>query len=68
MVKAIRIEHTPDLDIMRMRQTEEFKRAAAEFEREMMESRAAYIERNGITPEEAYQANYYPYHAFGDFD
>ena len=46
------------------RRTEEFKREAAQFERELEESRAAYIERNGITPEEDYSLNYYPYHAF----
>lgn len=48
--------------------TEEFNRKAAQYEREMQEARAAYIERNGITPEEAYHMNYYPYHAFNDFD
>ena len=46
------------------RKTEEFKRQAAQFEREEAEARAAYIERNGITPEEAYSLNFYPYHAF----
>ena len=44
--------------------TEAFKREAAQFERELEESRAAYIERNGITPEEDYRLNFYPYHAF----
>lgn len=48
------------------RRTEEFKRKAAEIEREIKESRAAYIERNGITPEEEYKSNFYPYHAFTD--
>lgn len=46
------------------RRTEDFKREAEQFERELEESRAAYIERNGITPEEAYCLNFYPYHAF----
>ena len=46
------------------RRTEAFKREAAQFERELEESRATYIERNGITPEEAYHLNFYPYHAF----
>ena len=46
------------------RRTEAFKREAAQFERELEESRAAYIERNGITPEEEYRLNFYPYHAF----
>ena len=46
------------------RRTEEFKRKTADFEREEEQSRAAYIERNGITPEEAYNLNFYPYHAF----
>ena len=50
------------------RRTEEYKHQAAQFEREEQESRAAYIQRNGITPEEAYQANFYPYHAFNDID
>ena len=51
-------------DAESQRRTEEYKRQAAQFEREEQESRAAYIERNGIIPEEAYQANFYPYHAF----
>ena len=46
------------------RRTEEFNRQARQFEQELKESHAAYIERNGITPEEAYKANFYPYHAF----
>ena len=46
------------------RRTEAFKREAAQFEHELAESRAAYIERNGITPEEDYSLNFYPYHAF----
>ena len=46
------------------RQTEAFMRDAAQFGRELEESRAAYIERNGITPEEDYSLNFYPYHAF----
>ena len=46
------------------RRTEESNRKAAQWEREMQESHAAYIERNGITPEEAYKANFYPFHAF----
>lgn len=46
------------------RRTEAFKREAAQFDRELKESRAAYIERNGITPEEDYSLNFYPYHAF----
>ena len=46
------------------RRTEAFKREAAQFEREEAEARAAYIERNGITPEEEYRLNFYPYHAF----
>ena len=58
---AIRISpQTPES----ARRTEAFKREAAQFERELAESRAAYIERNGITPEEAYSLNFYPYHAF----
>lgn len=60
-MKAIIIPpETPDS----IRRTEEFKRKAAEFEREEQEARAAYIERNGITPEEEYKLNFYPYHAF----
>lgn len=55
-------------DAESQRWTEEFNRQARQFEQELKESRAAYIQRNGITPEEAYQANYYPYHAFNDFD
>ena len=47
-----------------VRRTEAFKREAAQFERELEESRAAYIERNGTTPEEDYCLNFYPYHAF----
>ena len=47
-----------------LQRMEKFKRKAAELERELQESRAAYIERNGITPEEEYQLNFYPYHAF----
>ena len=46
------------------RRTEEFNRQAEQFKRELEEARAAYIERNGITPEEAYSLNFYPYHAF----
>ena len=46
------------------RRAEEFKRQAAQFEREEAEARAAYIERNGITPEEEYRLNFYPHHAF----
>lgn len=46
------------------RRTEAYKREASQFDRELKESRAAYIERNGITPEEAYNLNFYPYHAF----
>lgn len=59
-MKAIKIHpQTPES----ARRMEEFKRQAAQFEREEAEARAAYIERNGITPEEAYKLNYYPYHA-----
>ena len=46
------------------RRTEEFYRKCAKFEREQEQSRADYIKRNGITPEEEYQLNFYPYHAF----
>ena len=46
------------------RRTEELKRKAAAFEREQEQARAAYIERNGITPEEDFKLNFYPYHAF----
>ena len=60
-MKAIKIYPQPPESA---RRTEEFKRNAAEFEREEEQSRAAYIERNGITPEEAYNLNFYPYHAF----
>lgn len=60
-MKAIKIPpQTPES----ARRTEEFYRKAAEFERELEEMRAAYIERNGITPEEEYRLNFYPYHAF----
>ena len=62
-MKAIGIQpQTPDSE----RRTAEFNRQARQFEREEQEARAAYIERNGITPEEEYKANYYPYHAFTD--
>ena len=46
--------------------TAEFNRQARQFEREEQEARAAYIDRNSITPEEEYKLNYYPYHAFTD--
>ena len=50
------------------RRTEAFKREAAQYKRELEESRAAYIERNGTTPEEDYSLNFYPYHAFSEID
>ena len=62
-MKAIKIPPiTPEI----ARRMEEANRKASEFLRECEESRAAYIERNGIKPEEEYQLNYYPYHAFTD--
>lgn len=62
-MKAIKIYPQPPESA---RRTEEFKRKAAEIEREEEKSRAAYIKRNGITPEEEYKSNFYPYHAFTD--
>ena len=60
-MKAIAIPPlTPEI----ARRMEESKRQAEQFEREESEARAAYIERNGITPEEEYKLNFYPYHAF----
>lgn len=62
-MKAIIIQpQTPES----ARRTEEFKRKAAEFWQEEEKARAAYIERNGITTEEEYKLNFYPYHAFSD--
>lgn len=60
-MKAIPIFHQ---DEESARRTEEFNRQARQFEQELKESRAAYIQRNGITPEEEYRMNFYPYHAF----